>query len=1394
MASKKVLMFAPYGQWTVHHQVDAVWGAALQSRGCDVVAILCDGLFQSCPIAGKPPDQNTCRTCSQMGKQLFAALGVPTVQLRSFLTEKDFKECRKWADDISPDDMILGNFEGLELGEWIRSTLHGYFLVGTLDYTNPEIAPVARDFLYNCALIKRGLLRAIAELRGDSMVCFHAMQVYYRAAFELSRSVGLPVLVHERGFTDDSFSIFKNCISIRNQDVLRIWELWKDVPLELEEMEQVKSYFQDREQGKNTNFSPFYDFQTDASRVRQALRIPAGGKILAMFTSGDWEVGISASHFQMAFDSQLEWMRATAKICERNNIYLVIRHHPILVKGGRIVKRFLKELFRLNLEFPNHVRVVMPYEKITSYAIIWNADVVTSFLSTTGPESIIRGIPTLCMGDSFWRPIGMDWVKSAEHYEQAILNNVAKNGSIDWQNYRKAYRYAHLFFYRMVFKFKSFGFKEVYSPDLRIKSISELAPGLDPALDRICDSILYDSELHLLPTSGRQQAEARDEEIFLKRELEACNTRRKTLRETSSKFAPDPPIAFLRIISQTSTGDSDSILLNSLKRSRCQTIRRVDLDLALDISVNAFVESMVTQLQSLPEKFVAFGTNDLQVDESVLSTALNILFHGTEKELEGVQYGAWICDAEGLIQGEIFTETAPAAEYVAAKLGFEKVKRPITLLSLIVMKTESLLSFFKKLKEYPPESLDKLAETCFVQFFGKKPLSRMHSISLPMQIFYLPPDADATDDRDLAVLFRLSGDTEKAKMHYEQAIKKFPSDKELQAEYFSMLSDNNDAPALQNVKTGLNEPAPILPVSNLVGVGKVSVLTNPRVYTNYEDVHAMVETVEGWMLDGQPKFLFNKVKSLSDGAIILELGANHGKSTCAMAFACVGTNKRIISIDAFCDSEDPETGAQGADFLHIWKGNLTRLGLESYATPMRGYTHDLLENWNPDLKLDFVFIDASHEYIDVLLDFQLVYPKVKQNGWIAFHDVEPGWPGSWRVWIEAAAPLLSEHEVVSTLSAGRKIQIHLARNNDFRGYKFSYSRQWIKALREQFPQIEELYVAMETSLECYSGKDSTHEKFPQAETVIMRMPHVLRKVLRNMLSKDAKLDGHLHYWNALCLLSEGQLEEALSEFREATKVSFAVPRIRVERFCEFIAKELEQKYNSTNLTKIPGIDSPGKVDVNVLGYKDKEYISYRKSANSFSGAADVFKFSPYLKANFCVVQLGSGGGFLLRNIYCMEKVGIENNKFARKEASNVRGIESVEKIEDLPNAWADLIISDQYLSQSKSPLNDLMALRSKLKPNGTIVFVVPHQGPGESFKKQSAVQNLYTWNPMTLGNLFQQAGYEVVSVEAFQHKWPPEPEILWESLGEQGFHKACQEYAVKEGAYQIRIEARNNSV
>jgi predicted O-methyltransferase YrrM len=108
---------------------------------------------------------------------------------------------------------------------------------------------------------------------------------------------------------------------------------------------------------------------------------------------------------------------------------------------------------------------------------------------------------------------------------------------------------------------------------------------------------------------------------------------------------------------------------------------------------------------------------------------------------------------------------------------------------------------------------------------------------------------------------------------------------------------------------------------------------------SYTTIQSAVEAIEGFMVPGQEEYLFNKVKSLPNDAVIVEIGSYKGRSTVAMSYACIGTNRKIYCIDTW-DGNDRDFSDR--NLFDIWQENIEKNGLSQYVVPLRGDPHQIL--------------------------------------------------------------------------------------------------------------------------------------------------------------------------------------------------------------------------------------------------------------------------------------------------------------------------------------------------------------------------------------------------------------------------------------------------------------------
>ena len=205
---------------------------------------------------------------------------------------------------------------------------------------------------------------------------------------------------------------------------------------------------------------------------------------------------------------------------------------------------------------------------------------------------------------------------------------------------------------------------------------------------------------------------------------------------------------------------------------------------------------------------------------------------------------------------------------------------------------------------------------------------------------------------------------------------------------------------------------------------------------------------------------------------------------------------------------------------------------------------------------------------------------------------------------------------------------------------------------------------------------------------------------------------------------------------------------------------------------------------------DSEYFKWQNSIGQFGGKANLFKFSDYISSMDSVLDFGCGGGWLLKNINCRSKVGIEINDVARTFCREINNITSYKFLSEVESNTINVAISNHALEHVDNPLEILKEILEKLVPGGKAIFVVPSESVFNKYSPNDINMHLYSWNPQTIGNLFTKAGFNVLDIKPIWHKWIP-CYIQISSLSWGLFDTLSRIYSVLNCNYsQIRIVAQ----
>lgn len=127
------------------------------------------------------------------------------------------------------------------------------------------------------------------------------------------------------------------------------------------------------------------------------------------------------------------------------------------------------------------------------------------------------------------------------------------------------------------------------------------------------------------------------------------------------------------------------------------------------------------------------------------------------------------------------------------------------------------------------------------------------------------------------------------------------------------------------------------------------------------------------------------------GSTFVELGSWKGRSSSFMCVEIANSKKNInfFCVDTWAGSQE-HTVASSHDlyltFLHNMKS------VKNLFVPLKLTTLEASRLFEPN-SVDFVFVDASHEYQDVVNDIHAWWPLLKNGGLLAGHDYDDNWPG-----------------------------------------------------------------------------------------------------------------------------------------------------------------------------------------------------------------------------------------------------------------------------------------------------------------------------------------------------------------------------------------------------------------
>lgn len=281
---------------------------------------------------------------------------------------------------------------------------------------------------------------------------------------------------------------------------------------------------------------------------------------------------------------------------------------------------------------------------------------------------------------------------------------------------------------------------------------------------------------------------------------------------------------------------------------------------------------------------------------------------------------------------------------------------------------------------------------------------------------------------------------------------------------------------------------------------------------------------EGWF--SYPNLYSEMVQKFPSGSRFVEVGCWKGKSAAYMCVEIANSNKEIefFCVDTWEGSVEHEGMPELRNLYDIFIENMKPI--EEYYFPLKMTSLEAAKKFK-DNSLDFVFIDASHEYEDVRDDIIAWYPKVKRGGVLAGHDFYVG-EYNWFPGVKKAV-----EELIPSFSASERCWIH---------YKMKENKL------ENFPPVH--YINVEY---CKERRETLINKFKK-----FGIENITGHIFKKYVDEDHKIETD--YIDRLSVGSRSVITshlKAIKKWYETTNEEYAF-------FCEDdLNLELVQYWNFT---------------------------------------------------------------------------------------------------------------------------------------------------------------------------------------------------------------------------------------
>lgn len=483
---KKVLFNIVNGSYDLEIYRYGAIAKSLQFRGHSVEIMGCNHGLELCTAyfrIGHPPNNWTCKNCSDYFKSFCKIVKLPYSTFTDYLTNEELKKIQKKIDTLTIEECEKLNYKTVNVGMHASLSAKRYFK--GIIAKKEEYEPILRLEL-KAAMTAALIAEKKYKKNKPDVVISGSVYSPWATVSDYFRNQGIRVCHNNLGYLPQTLNVSDSESSFG--DFKKYYkEVRRKKPLNEKEKQELYSFLTKRKSGEEGGGDTYlFGFKENFKKLNEYFETSKYDKTYALFPNVPWDASLTGAN--KAFKDVYEWISYTIDLFEKNqNLQLIVKIHPgeKLSESENTISDFIARKYK-NLS--DNVTILPPDTKISPYNLFSIIDAGIVYNGTPGIEMSLEGKPSIITGITHYRGLGFtNDVSTKKEYDEYIVKSKLKKPDTNL-----AEIYLYFFFIKTYVPINYVYFNNFTDLGWRIKSLDSFYPGSNKYLDKICDYIIYD--------------------------------------------------------------------------------------------------------------------------------------------------------------------------------------------------------------------------------------------------------------------------------------------------------------------------------------------------------------------------------------------------------------------------------------------------------------------------------------------------------------------------------------------------------------------------------------------------------------------------------------------------------------------------------------------------------------------------------------------------------------------------------------------------------------------------------------------------------------------------------------------------------------------------------------